>query len=208
VAPNQPFLHKGIYKWWLLASALVFAIWASGCARTEHVLDRTIDLSTLSANDPSLFIDPLVLAPNKNIRIGGRYSVQNSWVYVEGEFVDQKTGLIQEFGMPIEYYAGVEDGEAWSEGSQDSSVMVSGLPDGKYVLRLAFELDKAISRQGSVVISIDQGVPNGWHLLIALLALAVIPFFIFLAQMSFEQRRWADSDYSPYPTGTGGGDDE
>jgi hypothetical protein len=86
--------------------------------------------------------------------------------------------------------------------------MVSGLPDGKYVLRLAFEMDKTIKKQGVVAISIDQGVPNGWHLLIALLTLAVLPFFVFLAHQSFERRRWAESDYSPYSSGGGDDDDE
>ena len=43
---------------------------------------------------------------------------------------------MQGFSLPVEYYAGVEDGESWSEGSRESDAYLSALPEGEYSLRL------------------------------------------------------------------------
>src|SRR5256884_3399665 len=58
--------------------------------------------------------------------------VDNSWLALDGDFVNEDTGLIQAFELPIEYYHGVEDGESWSEGSHSNDTYVSALPEGKY----------------------------------------------------------------------------
>ena len=47
--------------------------------------------------------------------------------------------------------------------------------------------------------------PDGWLLWYGFLMVSAIPVGAIVYAMSFEQRRWANSDYSPYATG--GGDD-
>jgi hypothetical protein len=82
------------------------------------------------------------------------------------------------------------------------------MPAGKYVLRLAFEMDKSAPKPRQVVLSIEQSVPSAWQLLAALFALAIIPFFVAISHFGFEHRRWAESDYNPYGSTSGGDDDE
>jgi hypothetical protein len=46
--------------------------------------------------------------------------------------------------------------------------------------------------------------PDGWMLWYGFLAVSAIPVSALIFAFAFEQRRWANSDYSPYATG---GDD-
>ena len=50
--------------------------------------------------------------------------------------VDDASGLVQSFDLPIEYYNGVDDGESWSEGGQEKEEFYSAVPEGNYALRL------------------------------------------------------------------------
>ena len=52
---------------------------------------------------------------------------------------------------------------------------------------------------------VEQGLPRVVNLILALDALAVIPFVVMLWHFSFERRRWADSSFNPYESG---GDDD
>src|SRR5205085_4584400 len=68
-----------------------------------------------------IFTDPLELHARRNIRVTGSANVDNNWVYVAGDLINEETGLVQEFELPIEYYYGVEDGESWSEGDREQT---------------------------------------------------------------------------------------
>jgi len=99
--------------------------------------------------------------------------------------------------MPVEYYHGVDDGESWSEGSQTPATHISAMPAGQYTLRLEAQWEK-FQQPASVSVRIEQGVPRVLHLFLTLILISIIPFFVMLAHFSFEKRRWADSDYSPF----------
>jgi NADH:ubiquinone oxidoreductase subunit 3 (subunit A) len=44
-------------------------------------------------------------------------------------------------------------------------------------------------------------VPRLLNLILVLVALSVIPLLVFIWQIGFEKRRWADSAFSPYESG-------
>jgi hypothetical protein len=144
-----------------------------------------------------IFSDPFDLKPRQNIRVTGRSNVDNSWLYVEGDLIDQTSGEVQTFSLPCEYYHGVDDGESWSEGSQSPSVHLSAMPAGQYVLRIEAQWEK-FQQAATIGVRIDQGVPRGVHLFVVMLLISVIPLMVAFHQFSFERRRWADSDYSPF----------
>src|SRR5262249_57728788 len=77
---------------------------------------------------------PFELKGWRNIRVTAVSPVENSWVGVEGALVNEETGLVQIFDLPIEYYHGVEDGESWSEGGKEAHVYLSALPPRPYPL--------------------------------------------------------------------------
>ena len=121
VAPNQPYPHKWIYKYWLifLAVAMLMGfvmVIASGS--TREVFSQSINLAALPNADGTqvFFSEPFELGGGSNIRISAESPVNNSWVYLEGDLITDETGLVQSFPIEISYYYGVDGGESWSEG--------------------------------------------------------------------------------------------
>ncbi|HWP42642.1 MAG TPA: DUF4178 domain-containing protein, partial [Blastocatellia bacterium] len=201
IAPNQPFLHKKVYKYWgllMLAGLLLgFLVMVSGSRR--NLFQQTYALEPVkSAQETQVrFSEPFDLEARKNIKVTIDAPVDNSWLYVEGDLVDEATGLVQGFSLPVEYYHGVEGGESWSEGSRSSEVHLSALPAGKYTLRLEAQWERW-QQPISMTVKVEQGVPRILHIVLTLVLLSIIPIIVLFYHYSFEKRRWEDSDYSPY----------
>jgi hypothetical protein len=203
VAPNQINPHKGIGKFWLLFMAiLMFVAIATSVIRSpKDVLSNNYQLQPLPSADGTqvIFSDKFQLLSGRNIRVKGVSGVDNSWIYAEGDLINEETGLVQSFSMPIEYYHGVEDGESWTEGSQTKEVYLSALPAGTYTLRLETSWEKW-QQPAAITISMEQGSIHGLNFLLAFIALLIFPVLGWIRRLSFERRRWADSDFSPYST--------
>ena len=204
VAPNQPYPHKWIYKYWLIFLAvamlagLVMFI-ASGS--TREVFSQSITLPPLPNADGTqvFFSEPFELAGRSNIRISAESPVENSWVYLEGDLINDETGVVQSFPIDISYYYGVDDGESWSEGGRADSAYTSALPAGRYILRLEGQWEKW-QQPAPLTVKIEQNVTNGFNFVLALIALSIVPVIMLIYHISFERRRWSESMF-------GGGDD-
>ncbi len=208
IAPNQPYKHWWVYKYWiafivvtLLAGLLAFVV--SGSSR--EVFAQTVTLPPLPNADGTqvFFSQPFELAGRRNIRIAGESQVQNSWIYLEGDLINEETGVVQSFPIEISYYQGVEDGESWSEGGQKDSAYTSAMPAGRYVLRLEGQWEKW-QQPAIVAVKIEQNVTHGFNLLLALIVLSVVPIAMIIYHVRFEHRRWSESMFST----TGDSDDE
>ncbi|HLM58492.1 MAG TPA: DUF4178 domain-containing protein [Pyrinomonadaceae bacterium] len=273
VAPNQPFLHKKVYGYWLALTALaLFAgIFFLIAAPRQTVFDQTYELRATASPAPSaaaapatmsaaaqvalaalptpapnasaadraeyermksqilaavggsepfeggnestqvIFTEPFRLRGLQNVRVSADADVENNWLYVAGDLINEETGLVQAFDLPVEYYAGVEDGESWTEGGRDQSAHLAALPEGTYTMRLEAQWEKWNKpTPPRLHVKIEQGVPRVLNLILVLVALAVVPFLVALRHLSFERRRWADSAFNPYGSGgdDGGGDDD
>ncbi len=201
IAPNQPFLHKSVYKYWaiffILAFILGIGFLSTGSRR--KVFEASYALQPLASAEGTqvIFSDPFQLEAGKNIRVTARAPVDNSWLYVEGDLIDESTGLVQSFSIPVEYYHGSDSDGSWSEGGQSSDVFLSTLPDGKYTLRLEASWERWQQPQ-SLQVKAEQGVPRLLYLVLALIGVSLIPIAVAFYHMSFESRRWKDSDFNPY----------
>ncbi|MDT5272182.1 MAG: hypothetical protein QOH49_4368 [Acidobacteriota bacterium] len=230
VAPNQPWPHKKVYAYWalLMLAALALGLFTLVAAPRKTVFEQTYSLQAQPTASPSpsplpgvaqapeesgnektqvIFTDPISLTGGRNLRVTGRaLNVDNNWLYVAGDFIDEETGLIQQFDLPMENYHGVEDGETWSEGDPEQVAYLPALPEGRYTVRLEAQWEnwnQPTPPQFSV--RVEQGVPRLANLLLLLIALSVIPVLFAIRHFSFERRRWADSAFNPYASG--GGDD-
>jgi hypothetical protein len=206
VAPHQPFAWWGIYPVWglLTAAALVLGILILGMGERRKVFEQTFTLQNPGPGEPArvFFTEPLELKARQNIRVTARANVNNSWVYLDGDFINEDTepGLVQTFSIPIEYYHGVEGGESWSEGGPEQSVYVSALPAGKYTMRLEFQWDKmAQGTTSTATVLVEQGVPRWLYLVLVVVALAVVPVGIGIYHITFESRRWQESSIVDAP---------
>ena len=92
-------------------------------------------------------------------------------VSIEGDLVSKADGQFQPFVLGLGHYHGVEDGEAWSEGSRSDDAFVSSQKAGTYSLRL--EVDPPVN--GTLHVRVAQGVARMQTMLVALIALLAFP---------------------------------
>ncbi len=204
VAPNQPYKQWWVYKYWLIFMVLLLlfgflAVMVSGS--TKEVYTQSVTLPALPNADGTqvFFSEPFELAGRRNIRIEALSPVSNSWIYLEGDLINDETGVVQSFPIDISFYSGVEDGESWSEGGQKDSATTSSMPGGKYVLRLEGQWEKW-QQPATISVKVEQNVTHGFNLLVALIVLSVGPIVMIIYHISFERRRWSESMF-------GGGSD-
>lgn len=207
VAPNQPYKNWWVYKYWIIFMVLLLlfgflAVVVSGS--TKEVYTQSVTLPALPNADGTqvFFSEPFELAGRRNIRIEALSPVDNSWIYLEGDLINEETGVVQSFPIDISFYSGVEEGESWSEGGQKDSATTSSMPGGKYVLRLEGQWEKW-QQPASISVRIEQNVTHGFNLLVALIVLSIGPIVMIIYHISFERRRWSESMF-----GGGGSDDD
>ena len=119
----------------------------------------------------------------------------NNWVQVSFNLISEATGEVRSFDMISDRYAGVDGGESWSEGRQNRRIYVPRIPAGKWVLRLDPE-SEAGKAPPSFRVRLTSGVPHVSHLVWVILLLFVIPTLLSFSKLSFEGRRWAESDFT------------
>ncbi|MFN2512045.1 MAG: DUF4178 domain-containing protein [Pyrinomonadaceae bacterium] len=205
VAPNQPYPHKWIYKYWLIFLAVAMLtgfVMVIVSGSTREVFSQSINLSALPNAEGTqvFFSEPFEVGGRSNIRISAESPVDNSWVYLEGDLINDETGLVQSFPIQISYYYGVDGGESWSEGDRKDSAYTSALPAGRYILRLEGQWEKW-QQPTSLTVKIEQNVTNGFNFLLTLVALSIIPVIMLIYHIGFERKRWSESMF-------GGGDSD
>jgi hypothetical protein len=227
VAPNQLFLHKRVYLYWGLLIAAAFVLFLIVLAINPHrtVFEQTFQVQP--RNDPGkpqeIFTEPFPLHGRHNLRVTARADITDRWLDIEGDLIQKDGDLVQMFSVPIEYYQGVEDGEAWHEGNKEGSVYLSAPPAGMYQLRLEFVGEQPAVQPGTVppavpgqpppvpsqvppakptaipvYVRVEQGVPHVWPWVLTLLALSAIPVLVGAYHIYFEVRRWEESAFSPF----------
>jgi len=208
IAPNQPYKYKWIYKYWLGFLALLvltgfLALVTSGSSK--EVFSQSVTFDPLPNEDGTqvFFSQPFELAGRRNIEVVGESPVDNTWVYLEGDLINDETGAVQSFPIDISYYHGVEDGESWTEGAQNDAAYTSSMPGGRYILRLEGQWEHW-QQPATVNIKIEQNVIHGFNLLIALIVISIGPVLMLIYHIGFERRRWADSMF----TESGSSDDD
>ena len=138
-----------------------------------------------------------------NVEVRTQANVNNGWLYFRYALIEESSGRAFDFGRELSYYSGVDQGEAWSEGSRSDRTIVPSVPAGRYYLRVAVEGAPDIESAGYAV-TLRRDVPLNSYFLIALLALLVPPAIATMQHASFESSRWSESDYPP----TSSSDDE
>lgn len=207
IAPNQPFTGQFYYTWGALPLLLLFVVAIfmipfTGISNT--VLNQNITLPPLvnATTAQVAFSQPFDLKANRNVRITASAPVNNSWVDLDVDLINEQSQEVESIGIPIEFYSGVDGGESWSEGGQFQNLTISSLPAGKYTLRVEGTWQNW-QAQMPVQIKVDQGVNRGVNFVCALLLLLLVPVIGLIRKMTFESKRWADSMFS-----YSGGDDE
>jgi hypothetical protein len=205
IAPNQPYPHGRVFRTWglLLTTTFLLALAIYSTRGTRTLLDQNLVFDPLddAAGSRVMFTEPITLRARRNVEVTIDTPLSNNWFYVEGDFVDEDTGVVQSWSKTIEYYFGVEGGESWSEGGRRGKVYVSAAPTGLYTLRLEAQWGEW-QRPMGIHLRVRDGVPRWGHWGLLVLGISLVPIGVLIHRISFEKTRWEDSDFAP------GGDDE
>lgn len=142
-----------------------------------------------------VFTSPFTLRGGRNLRIEGAAEVENNWISVSGDLVNEETGMVEPFELPIEYYHGVDGGESWSEGSKSVSVVLSSLPAGRYVMRLEAQWPDN-TRPPNVRIRAHEGAFLWSHFFLAFLAFTIPAALAGYRAVAFENARWEEASFT------------
>ncbi|HEX9985711.1 MAG TPA: DUF4178 domain-containing protein [Thermoanaerobaculia bacterium] len=145
----------------------------------------------------AFFTPTFTVSGGKNLRVTAKANVDNSWIFVAGDLVNEGTGALESFEMPIEYYHGSDGGESGSEGDRDKTVYLSAMPAGKYSMRVEAQWDPA-KPPPPLHVEIREGVFRFSHFVLAFIALSIIPLIVALWKFRWETQRWKDSSHSPF----------
>ena len=226
VAPNQPNAAKQSAKSIGLMSLGFFVLWvvcfimAAGSAREKTVYEQTIEVPlptedpVLDADDPdakkekpdpAFFSEPFKIPVGSNIEAEiVADQLQNSYLWVGMALINEKTQEVFELEAEASYYAGVTDGESWSEGSPRQTASVGGLTPGTYVLRAQPVMDtpSACSAPGtscptSFKLKVKNDIAILWPGILSLLLFLITPIIALVRMGAFESKRWADSTTRP-----------
>jgi hypothetical protein len=196
---NQPSPYVSHRRLWPLftvfAVLLLGVLFVRAGAGNRPVFREQNIVAENNGREEDVFVTPPFHVGGRpsSLRVALRTDVSNSWAAFDMMLVEQATGRTRELSREVAYYQGYEDGERWSEGSEDGAVTVPSVPAGTYRL--------LISPQGSAPmvysVNVTRDAPAFWLYLLAFLALLVPPLIRAVQHHSFEHGRWMESDYPP-----------
>jgi hypothetical protein len=149
--------------------------------------------------EPSFVTPPFRLqGASGNVEVSIKTDLNNDWAYFSFALINDDTGVAYDFGEEVSYYYGRDSDGSWTEGGRNGEVTVSGVPGGNYYLRVEPEM----SRDGgphsmAYEIAVERGKPRMFWYLLAFFGLLIPPVVTSIRAFSFENRRWAESDYGP-----------
>ena len=200
VAPNQPFtgmfyIKAGLAMLGLLCLIALLMIPLGGLS--SNALSQPIVLQP-TANESvaqTVFSQPFDLKGNRNVKISASAPVNNSAAELDIDLINEQNNEIESVQIPIQYYAGVEDGESWSEGGPNADATLSSLPAGKYRLRVEGTKTNFAAAL-PVTVKIEQNVTRGVNFILAFVVLSLLPIFSGLRKLIFESKRWSESMFT------------
>jgi hypothetical protein len=166
-------------------------------ARNEQVFSQNYTLHP-AGGDTGAFVTPIfdLAGGLSNVQVLTATNLLNDWVFLNIALLPEGGGSGYEMGREISFYGGTEDGEQWTEGSQNDRVLLPAVPAGKYYLRVDPE-GGATGLPFSYSLTVKRDVPRSWPFLVVFVVLGLPVLFVMLREQAFERARWAESEYAP-----------
>lgn len=174
-----------------LAMIVVQLLFRAG-ASNELVAERYYNFSFLDSVK-TVVSDPFVLPSFGNLEVSVHAPVNNNWLSLDMDLIDEKGSVVQGGELEVGYYHGVDSDGSWSEGSQRSRMLFAQVPRGIY--RLSFEPSVGPGLgQISYQMRLTRDVPYHGNFWLAFLVIVSIPLLLWFWELSFEARRWQEAD--------------
>lgn len=128
-------------------------------------------------------------------------NVSNAWVSVAGALIDDDTNEVRELYINAEEWHGVTDGESWQEGGPSTSEYLGRVPAGRYVMRFEGQWGRESTLAGyepdpTATVEVRVGKRSIGTFFVALLLLVAPLLFAVVRKITFESRRWSNSNLS------------
>jgi DNA-directed RNA polymerase subunit RPC12/RpoP len=204
IGPLRPNRWKqGNVVTWLSFAAL-FALWTivsitySASRDSVTVFERTADIT-----EP--MTEEIDLGPTGNVTAVeielAAHPLSNAWAFAEVLLVPLDSD--EAFGAAVEAdeWHGVDGGESWSEGNPRNTVVIGGVPTGKYTLQVNAQAGQGTDTKPPAglryTVKIRRDVVLLRYVFIPLLVIVLIPLMLWLFGAIVEGQRWKNSDYAP-----------
>jgi len=211
VAPNQPYPYAsllpmalGMLLVALLAGTLVYLT-----AAHRKVVDQALVIPAGQTETTWFSAQPFALKSLGNVFILCSGPTPPRAFYFEGKIYNPKTGTARSFGIAVNARRGMRlvGGKYFSRmpaGMYTLQVTVHGprtasVPPARHTTPSSSTMATSswASTATPVQIAIYQGVPRLRYWLALVIGLMLVPIGLLFHRLSFEQRRWAESDFSP-----------
>jgi hypothetical protein len=202
--PN-PYAAKAHGMWghfgWMLLGMIALLIGFRLISGNNEVFSQNYTFRK-GQGESSFVTEPFDLAGRtSNVELSIQTDVSNNWAYFNFALINETTGKAFDFGREVSYYTDSEG----SEGSRHDSVIVPSVPPGRYYLRVEPETPDS-TYPLFYHLELRRDVPVYSFFFLAIFLLLIPPIFAHWRSMSFEGRRWMESDYVSVSS-SGGGDD-
>ena len=209
VAELSPYALQGRTMLWLslafVVAAFVLQLFFSMVSQDRVVYTRQFNY-VRGQGSPSVATEPFELTGRRsNVLVGIATTVSNQWAYFNLALINEATGQGLDFGREVGFYAGVEDGESWTEGNRNDSAYLSSVPSGRYYMLITPETDAPML---GYTLQIRRDVPRTWYLFAVLGLLAILPLWFWFRKAHFEYKRWQESDHPWFNSGGSDDDDD
>jgi hypothetical protein len=204
IAPNQPNPHKAglvsTFAWtgiWLVGLLVLSGFFAMRSANRTVLEQAVVVPADAQPGTPSAmnFSEPFELSKRGNMKVELSAGLDNEWLGIQGDLVNQDTGAVVGFSEELSYYHGRDDEGSWSEGNSTASATLSALPAGKYVLRTTAAYDATSQgKPRTFNVKLTHDTPNGSWFCCALVLLLLGPAWALYRSHGFETQRWAESN--------------
>lgn len=188
----------GIWAVGLLALILVFSMFGTREVYYSGTFSVPPGAAPASA-DAQRFSEPFEVKASVPLEVVvAAPGLTNNWLGVSIDLVNEKTNEVVSVYAETSYYAGVDDGERWSEGSAEQTKTTDVVEKGTYVLRTTPSYEPTRAVDYTVQVKADDGPGLCCPLFIFLMLLAA-PLFYSVRANSFETQKWNDSVFQTAP---------
>lgn len=142
VAPNQPSTvsHAASYagKYWGIFLGILFIIQVAMMILSKNEIVYSGQLLYSSSDSDKLKVSPQfdLKHGTSNLEVTMSAPVQNNWIEIQSDLVNDDNGETQDFEQGVEFYSGYDSDGYWSEGNQTNELVLSSIPEGKYHLNI------------------------------------------------------------------------
>ncbi|WP_081712520.1 DUF4178 domain-containing protein [Flavobacterium limnosediminis] len=166
--------------------------------KTEQVV--LSESLTFDQHKDKSFVSPsfVLKGGSAPLTISTRSDVDNSWANLQVALVNEKTNEEVYANKDIEYYHGYTDGENWTEGDTSEEFNICGVNEGKYHIVVTPMKAPEDITNNFIKVNAVWNQPSMWNVWMPILFMGILTVGLYYLSIYFEQKRWAESSYSPY----------